>query len=272
MSARRGRASRRRSRRYSRCRRSCTDGRPVTPARHNKPLARRDRPHAQPDPARLDQLPPPRRGQALLQLPRPLLVVEDRAVAAQEASTADLGTGQATVLGAQLDEPRRDEALLARPGASDPLSIPGSPHRHAMGDLPSKPAHQPARGRGRLRSIHDGQRMSCGEPDAGELARPVRRAEASRPPRASAARRLASDPTTHPYPSSRCRLASSTAVWQLRPGRNPWLLGLNVGSYSGSSTCRTASCTTRSTTLGIPRPRCPPPAFGINARRITPGR
>src|ERR1035441_3095565 len=32
--------------------------------------------------------------------------------------------------------------------------------------------------------------------------------------------------TTHPYPSSRCPLASSIAVWQPRPGLNPWLDGL----------------------------------------------
>ena len=40
----------------------------------------------------------------------------------------------------------------------------------------------------------------------------------------------------------------------------------------GSSVCLTASHTTRSITFGIPNPRCPPPAFGIIARRITPGR
>ena len=66
-------------------------------------------------------------------------------------------------------------------------------------------------------------------------------------------------------------LAFAIAVWQLRPGRNPWLFGWNVGSYIGSSTLRTASCTTRSTTLGMPSPRSPPPAFGIHTRRMSPG-
>lgn len=37
--------------------------------------------------------------------------------------------------------------------------------------------------------------MPCGEPDARERARPVRRAEAGKRPRASEAPRLASDPT-----------------------------------------------------------------------------
>src|SRR5450755_4357419 len=67
-------------------------------------------------------------------------------------------------------------------------------------------------------------------------------------------------------------MASAIAVWQLRPGLNPWFEGWNVGSHSGSSTCRTASWTTLSTTSGIPSPRCPPPALGINTRRIPPGR
>ena len=62
------------------------------------------------------------------------------------------------------------------------------------------------------------------------------------------------------------------AVWQLRPGRNPWLEEWNVGSHSGSSTCRTASQTTLSTTSGIPSPRSPPPGLGMYARRISPGR
>ena len=78
--------------------------------------------------------------------------------------------------------------------------------------------------------------------------------------------------TTHSCPRRTCCLASAIAVWQLRPGRNPWLLAWNVGSYSGSRTCRTASITTRSATFGIPSPRCPPPALGIIARRISPGR
>src|SRR6266705_6611228 len=38
--------------------------------------------------------------------------------------------------------------------------------------------------------------MPCGEPDAGELARPVRRAGASRPPRVSEVWRLAPDPAS----------------------------------------------------------------------------
>src|SRR5450755_1639902 len=67
-------------------------------------------------------------------------------------------------------------------------------------------------------------------------------------------------------------MASAIAVWQLRPGLNPWFEGWNVGSHSGSSTCRTASWTTLSTTSGIPSPRCPPPALGMNTRRIPPGR
>lgn len=48
--------------------------------------------------------------------------------------------------------------------------------------------------------------MPCGEPDAWERARPVRRAGASRPPRASSAWRLASDPTSR---SSRAACSST---------------------------------------------------------------
>jgi len=39
----------------------------------------------------------------------------------------------------------------------------------------------------------------------------------------------------------------------------------------GSRTPLTASCTTRSSTLGIPSPRSPPPDLGIQTRRMSPG-
>ena len=74
------------------------------PVKH-RPLARRTRPLAQPDPSGFDQLPPPRRVQTLLQLPRPLPLVANDAVAAQETPAADLETDQATVLGASMDKP-----------------------------------------------------------------------------------------------------------------------------------------------------------------------
>jgi hypothetical protein len=110
---------------------------------HDRPIARRARSRAQPDPTGLDQLPPPRRGQALLQLSRPLSLVAGDAVAAQEAPAADLETDQAKVLGAPLDQPGRHQALLARPSAGDPLPLQGTPNPNAVGNSRTTPRHHP---------------------------------------------------------------------------------------------------------------------------------
>jgi hypothetical protein len=72
--------------------------------------------HAQPDPTGLDQLPPPRREQALLQLRRPLPVVAGDALAAQEARAVDL----VRFGGREASKPPRVSA--ARRLASDPTS------------------------------------------------------------------------------------------------------------------------------------------------------
>src|SRR4051812_12473817 len=53
------------------------------------------------------------------------------------------------------------------------------------------------------------------------------------------------------------------ASWQLRPGRNPYDLGSNRASHSGSNAAVTRACKTRSAITGIPSGRRRPSAFGI---------
>ena len=77
---------------------------------------------------------------------------------------------------------------------------------------------QPSSNRSNRRS-HDQTAASLrahGEPDAGELARPVRRAAARKPPAERPTRRPAADPT-----SSRSRPAASTSPDHRQPGRPP---------------------------------------------------
>jgi hypothetical protein len=45
--------------------------------------------------------------------------------------------------GAPLDQPGRQQALLARPGTGDPLPLQGSPHPHAVGASRRTPGHHP---------------------------------------------------------------------------------------------------------------------------------
>ena len=106
----------------------------------HEPLARRADPRAQPDPPGLDQLPPPQRGEALLRIPQLLPVVASDPLATQEVPAADLETDQATMLGTQLDQPRRHKARLARRGTSDPLPLSRPPHPIAVGGTPNQDA------------------------------------------------------------------------------------------------------------------------------------
>src|SRR6266511_1752342 len=92
---------------------------------HDEPLAGSADPCAQPSPSRLDQLPPPRREQALLRLPQPLPVVASGALAAQDVPASDLETDQAAVLATHMERCQRREARLARRGRDNPLPLPG---------------------------------------------------------------------------------------------------------------------------------------------------
>jgi RNA-directed DNA polymerase len=107
----------------------------------------------------LDQLPPPRHKQPLLRLSQPLPVAESDPVAAQEARAADLDTDQATVLGAQLDQPRRHEACLARRGTSDPISLSRPQHPLAVGGHRNKPSHHSTGNRCYVTSATIGHRV-----------------------------------------------------------------------------------------------------------------
>lgn len=71
-------------------------------------------------------------------------------MAAQEAQAADLDTGQATVLGARLDQSRRHEALLARRGENQTVPLSRISHPLAVDDRWGIPIHRSARGRRRL--------------------------------------------------------------------------------------------------------------------------
>jgi group II intron reverse transcriptase/maturase len=110
-------------------------------SQHGEPLARPADPRAQPHPARMGQLLPPRREQPLLCLSQPLPVVAGDPLAAQEVPAVDLETDQATVLGAPLDQPRRHEGRLARRGCGDPISLSRRPHPLAMGGHRNRPSH-----------------------------------------------------------------------------------------------------------------------------------
>jgi hypothetical protein len=52
-----------------------------------------------------------------------------------------------------------------------------------------------------------------------------------------------STPTTTRLPACTYALAALTASCARRPGRNPWLWSLKVGSISGCSTCSSANDT-----------------------------
>ena len=90
----------------------------------------------------------------------------------------------------------------------------------------------------RLEHPADEQRASGGRPRAV----PAAPSTAGGAPGRRTSRGRGPPPTRSLLPHA--RRPAAIAVWQLRPGRNPWLSSWNVGSYSGSSTSRTASCTT----------------------------
>ncbi len=73
--------------------------------------------------------------------------------------------------------------------------------------------------------------------------------------------------TTQLCPARTYPWAARTASWALRPGRNPWLHGLNFRSKTGCSTCKSICCIHRSCTVGIPSRRVPPWGLGISTRR-----
>jgi hypothetical protein len=83
--------------------------------------------------------------------------------------------------------------------------------------------------------------------------------------RGSRGRRTSPDPRQPPsgLPSCTYRCASRTASCARRPGRKPWLCCENVGSNRGCRTCRMACWMNRSSTVGMPSSRSPPPLFGI---------
>ena len=64
------------------------------------------------------------------------------------------------------------------------------------------------------------------------------------------------------YPSATYSRAWRSASCAPRPGRKPKLDAEKVGSRSGSSTCRIACCTRRSTTVGMPNWRIPAARLG----------
>jgi len=58
---------------------------------------------------------------------------------------------------------------------------------------------------------------------------------------------------------------ASNASWVARPGLNPYELGSNCASHSGSKTNLTSACAARSFIVGIPKGRFSSvPAFGIH--------
>ena len=86
--------------------------------------------------------------QALLRVSQLLPVVASDPLAAQEVPAADLETDQATVLGAQLDQPRRHEARVARRGAGDPIPLSRPPDPLAVGgDHRNRTGHHPPENR-----------------------------------------------------------------------------------------------------------------------------
>jgi hypothetical protein len=160
---------------------------------HEEPHARRAAPRAQSDPSGLDGLLPTRRKQAQLHLPRSLPVATAGWLAAQEAPAVNLEADQTPVLVTRMDQQRRHEDLLAQQGGGH--AIQAAPTPPALDDLGNhRPTSRPER-RCNLNTHQCGQPMSCGEPDARERARPVRRAGTNKPSRASETRRLVSDPT-----------------------------------------------------------------------------
>ena len=78
--------------------------------------------------------------------------------------------------------------------------------------------------------------------------------------------------TTTRLPDWTYARAALTASCARRPGRNPWLCSLKVGSIRGCSTCSSACWISRSITVGMPSSRWLPSGLGIITLRTGLGR